>query len=124
MHILFEGDEGYYKPVKITSAFDDNFIEWESQRDKSETLSLEEYLNNNKLLMIYLNDMVNNPKALGKWKIELSIAITFLSSEDTSTAVLCIQRVIMKLLKQWWVMKQMKLFKNSFVLFYKNVKKA
>ena len=50
--------------------------------------------------MIYLNDMVNNPKALGKWKIELSIAITFLSSEDTSKAVLCIQRVIMKLLKQ------------------------
>ena len=50
--------------------------------------------------MIYLNDMVNNPKALRKWKIELSIAITFLSSEDTSKAVLCIQRVIMKLLKQ------------------------
>lgn len=74
--------------------------------------------------MIYLNDMVNNPKALGKWKIELSIAITFLSSEDTSTAVLCIQRVIMKLLKQWWVMKQMKLFKNSFVLFCENIKKA
>ena len=51
--------------------------------------------------MIYLNDMVNNPKALGKWKIELSIAITFLSSEDTSTAVLCIQRVIMKLWNKW-----------------------
>ena len=74
--------------------------------------------------MIYLNDMVNNSKALGKWKLELSIAITFLSSKDTSKAVLCIQRVIMKLLKQWLVMKQVKLFKNSFVLFYENIKKA
>lgn len=74
--------------------------------------------------MIYLNDMVNNPKALRKWKIELSIAITFLSSEDTSKAVLCIQRVIMKLLKQWLVIKEMKLFKNSFVLFCENIKKA
>lgn len=74
--------------------------------------------------MIYLNDMVKNPKALGKWKIELSIAITFLSSEDTSKAVLCIQRVIMKLLKQWLVIKEMKLFKNSFVLFCENIKKA
>ena len=37
--------EDYFKPVRINNAFDDNFIEYESNDDRNKTLSIEEYLN-------------------------------------------------------------------------------
>ena len=43
-------------------------------------LSIEEYLNEVKP---YLSDMINDLKTQGKWKIQLPIAITFFSSEDS-----------------------------------------
>ena len=74
----------YYKPIKIKSAFIDNYIEYESKRDEDENLSPEEYLN---MIRPYLSDMINDHKTskifrvhsrneaidyktqFGKWKI-------------------------------------------------------
>ena len=42
---LFESDESdYYKPVKIGNAFSSNYIEYERNGDKNETISIAEYL--------------------------------------------------------------------------------
>ena len=41
---LFEPEEDYYEPIKIGNAFDDNYIECESNGDKDKTLSIKEYL--------------------------------------------------------------------------------
>ena len=65
--------------MKIKQAFDDNYIKYESRGDKYNNLSLEEYLN---IIRPYLRDMIDNHKALGKWKIQLIMRIIFISSLD------------------------------------------
>ena len=52
--------ENYYGPIEIKSAFDDNYIEYESRRDNDGNLSLEEYLN---IIRPCLRDMIDNHKA-------------------------------------------------------------
>ena len=74
---LFEPEKDYYKPVKIGNAFDDNFIEYESNGDKDKMQSIEEYLNE---IKPYLSDIINDHKTQGEWKIQLTIATNFFSS--------------------------------------------
>ena len=45
----------YYKPIEIKSAFDGNYIEYESNGDNNDNLSLEEYLN---IIRPYLRDVI------------------------------------------------------------------
>ena len=52
--------------IEIKSAFDDNFIEYESRGDNNDNLSLEEYFN---IIRPYLRDMIDNHKTYGEWKI-------------------------------------------------------
>ena len=57
---LFETEgKNYYEPVRISNAFDDNFIEYGSNTGKDERLSIEEYLDK---IIPYLSDMVNDLK--------------------------------------------------------------
>ena len=56
-----EFHEDYYKPMKIVSTFDGNYIEYESKGDKNKNLSPEEYLN---IIKPYLHDMINTHKTL------------------------------------------------------------
>ena len=66
MRIMFESDnKDYYQPVRFTNAFDDNFIEYESNGDKDKTLSIEEYLDK---IIPYLGDIINDHKTQGEWK--------------------------------------------------------
>ena len=59
--------EDYYEPIKIKSAFDGSYIQYESRGDNDDNISLEEYLN---IIRPYLRDMINNHKAQGEWKIQ------------------------------------------------------
>ena len=59
-------DEDYYKPVKTNSAFNGNYIEYQSKRDKDKNLSIEEYLY---MIITHLRDIINDHKAHGKLKI-------------------------------------------------------
>ena len=59
-------DEDYYKPTKTKSAFNDNYIEYESKGEKNKKLSVKEYLH---MIIPYLSDIITNYKALGKLKI-------------------------------------------------------
>ena len=59
-------DEDYYKPLITNSAFNNNYIQYESKGNKDRILTTNEYLY---MIRPYLSDIINNHKAQGKWKI-------------------------------------------------------
>ena len=58
-NLFNEFDEDYYRPIKSESAFNGNYIEYESKGDKDKNLSLKEYLY---MIMPCLSDMINDHK--------------------------------------------------------------
>ena len=57
---LFNGiDEDYCKPKWTKSAFNGNYIEYESKGDKNKNLSPKEYLD---IIRPYLGDLINDHK--------------------------------------------------------------
>ena len=55
-------NEDYYEPIIVKSAFDGNYIQYESKGDKGKDLSIKKYL---KMIMLYLSDLINNHKTHG-----------------------------------------------------------
>ena len=76
---LFEQDEGYYKPERVSNFWSNNYIECESNGDKNRNLSLDEYLDKTEP---YLSNMIIDFQNSDTWKIELTIAINFIFSKD------------------------------------------
>ena len=74
-----------YEPILIKTGFDNNnnlennYLEYRSEGNDS--LSFEEYLN---LIKPYLNDLINNKKDEGEWKLQLSAEISFVSQKPDS----------------------------------------
>ena len=68
-----------YEPILIKTGFDNNYLEYRSEVNDS--LSFEEYLN---LIKPYLNDLINNKKDEGEWKLQLSAEISFVSQKPGS----------------------------------------
>ena len=80
MKNLFEREEeNYYKPVRANNFWSNNYTEYESNGDRNETLSVEEYL---KKFRLYLKDIVNNLKKSDTWKIDWTVANNFISFID------------------------------------------
>ena len=98
-NLFEEVDEDYYKPIKtINSAFNNNYIEYESKGDKNKNLSTKESLD---IIKPYLRDMINDYKApmklrvhsgnrtidyetqFGEWEIQLTMQINFISSKNS-----------------------------------------
>ena len=79
---LFEWNkEHYFETIRISNGFDDNFIECErNDKDKNKTLSIDQYINDTKS---YLCKIINDHKTQVERKIQLTIAINFLSSKDS-----------------------------------------
>ena len=69
-------EKDYYEPKEIKSAFDGNYVLYESKGDKKAELALWEYFNK---IRPYLRDMIYNHKAKGEWKIQLVMRIIFVS---------------------------------------------
>lgn len=67
---LFEPEEEYYELVRISNAFDDNFVEYRSNGDKEKTLPIEKYFNK---IKPYLSGMINDLQNQGEWKIHLTM---------------------------------------------------
>ena len=74
----YEEEENYYKPVRVSNFGSNNYIEYESNGNK--TLSVEKYLNK---IRPYLNYVINNLKKCDTWEIQSIIANNFISSIDT-----------------------------------------
>ena len=88
--------EDYYKPIIDKGASDGSYIQYESKGDNGKNLSIKKYLN---MIKPYLSDKINHHKTCGlvryhscnktwlgvtsrEWKIQLTMAINFISSED------------------------------------------
>ena len=82
MRILFEQEkeEDYYEPERVNNFQNNNYIEYESNGDKNTKLSLDEYLNK---IESYLRNIIINLQISDSWKIQLAIAINFISSKNT-----------------------------------------
>ena len=72
-------EEDYYKPTEVKSAFDGNYVLYESRGDKDGKLSLYEYFDKIKR---HLKDMIDDYKSKGEWKIQITIRIIFISFID------------------------------------------
>ena len=70
---LFEWkEEDYDQTVRVGNAWDNNYIESESNGDKYKTLSIKEYHDKIKL---YLKDIIKNLQKIYVRKIQLTIAM-------------------------------------------------
>ena len=82
MRNLFEHEEkDYLKTEKVNKIHSDNYIIYESRVDKNKTVTIEEFLNK---IRPYFKDIINDLKKTKylTWKIQLMIAINFMSSEN------------------------------------------
>ena len=68
---LFNHDEDFYKIFRVGNFWSNNYIEYETKRDKNKTLSF--------MIKNIINDLIKSDT----WKIYLTIAINFLSSKDS-----------------------------------------
>ena len=78
---LFKQEEDYYKPVRVGNVYINIYSEYGSNDDKNKTLSIREYL---KEIKPYLKNIINNLKKYDILKMQLPIAINFISSKDTN----------------------------------------
>ena len=92
-NLFYEVDEDYYKPIKTKSAFNGNYIEWESKGDKDKNLSPKEYFD---IIRPYLSDMINDHKTRRERKIQLTMQINFILLKFLKKLVLCITRAIIQ----------------------------
>ena len=63
-------EEDYYKPEEVKSAVDGSYMLYESNGDKDAKLSIDEYFD---IIKPYLKDLIDDYKAKGKWKMQLSM---------------------------------------------------
>ena len=81
-YLFNELDEvDYYEPKEVNSAFNGSYILYESKGDKDNKLALYEYFD---IIRPYLKDMIDNHKARGEWKIQLTMRIIFASFIDSN----------------------------------------
>ena len=80
-NLFDEVDKEYYKPIKTKSAFNGNYIEYESKGDKDKNLLPIEYFD---MIRPYLRDMINDHKTRREWKIQLTMRINFISFKDSA----------------------------------------
>ena len=66
----FSIDEDYCKPIITNGAFNNNYIQYESQGDKVKNLSIKEYLD---IIGPYLSDIINDHKTQGNGELTLEI---------------------------------------------------
>ena len=63
-------DEDHYKPAMTNGAFNNNYMQYESQKDKVKNLSIKKYLH---IIRPYLSYIGNGHKTQGKWRIHSAI---------------------------------------------------
>ena len=91
-------DVDYYKLIKTKSAFNSNYIEYESKGDKDKNLQSNEYVD---MIRPNLRDIINDHKTpknvrvhlsnkiidyetqFGDWKTQSTMSINFISSRDS-----------------------------------------
>ena len=67
---FFKLEEYYYRPIKSSNSFSNNYIKYNSNGDKDKTILFKEYLDK---IKPYLSNMIDNSMTQGEWKIQLII---------------------------------------------------
>ena len=79
-----DNDDDYYKLILVEGSFNNNYKCYESRGNKDKKLSVKQYLYK---IMPYLSDLINEHKAnennSNEWKIQISMNVNFVSSNDT-----------------------------------------
>ena len=72
-------DDVYYKPIEVKSSFKGNYVKYESKGDKDRSLSITLYF-----LKVepFLYDLIDFYKAIGEWKIQLSMQVNFIADNN------------------------------------------
>ena len=79
-YLFNELDEvDYYEPKEVKSAFNGNYVLYESKGDEDNKLAPYEHFD---IIRPYLKDLIDDHKAKGEWKIQLSMRIIFVSFID------------------------------------------
>ena len=73
-----EEEENYYKPVRVSNFWSNEYIEYESNGETNKTLSVEEYLK----IRPYQKDIINNLKKYDTWKFQWTISNYSISFTD------------------------------------------
>ena len=77
---LFDEDI-YYKPFEVKSAFNGNYVLYESNGDKIRSLSVLEYLSK---ITPYLYDLIEEYSYNGSWKIQLNAKLSLISLTEST----------------------------------------
>ena len=77
---LFNEDV-YYESVEVKSAFNGNYVLYESNGDKIRSLSVLEYLSK---IRPYLYDLIQEYSCNGSWKIQLNARLSFIPLTDSN----------------------------------------
>ena len=80
-YLFNELNGDYYKPTEVKSAFNGSYMSYESKGDKDYILALYEYFD---IIRPYLKDLIDDHKAKGEWKMQLSKRIIFVSFTDAN----------------------------------------
>ena len=80
MTFLLDPKKDPDKPVKTINAFINDYVQYESIRDKDKSLSIKENIDK---IRPYLSDVINDHKTQGEWKVQSAMAINFFSSKDS-----------------------------------------
>ena len=75
---FWQGDYSY-KAIRVGKTWNNSYIKYESNGHRNKNLSVKEYLGKIKL---YLMDITIDIQKSGTWKIQLTMAINFISSKD------------------------------------------
>ena len=112
-------DKDYYQPIIVKSAFNSNYVKYESNGEKDKILTPDEYLD---MIRPYLVDMINDHKNKGEREIQLTAVVNFISSKPDSdeTRNMYTKNINVEIMM---VVTQMRLLKNYLNLFCKNIKK-
>ena len=72
-------DDVYYKPIEVKSSFKGNYVKYESNGHKDHSLSITLYF-----LKVepFLFDLIDFYKAIGEWKIQLSMQVNFIADNN------------------------------------------
>ena len=70
-----------YEPKKVKSAFNGSYVLYESKGYNDSKLSIYEYFD---IIRPYVRDMIDNHKAIGEWKIQLTMRIVLVSFIDAN----------------------------------------
>ena len=77
---LIEKEEKDYKPMRVGN-FWNNYIEYKNSGDRDKNLSVKEYLDR---IKPQLRDIITHFQKSDAWKIQLMIAINYISSNDVN----------------------------------------